>query len=260
MYDGYHFNENSAGIYNPFSLLNTFKANKFRMYWFETGTPAFLVRYLKQGRYNLDNISKNKVSIETLTGTNYVSPAPITLMYQTGYLTIKDYDERFNTYNLDYPNDEVKAGFLNSLSQLYAPALIQGEFSVYNFVEDIERGDVQGFMDRFAAFLSGNDYEIQGDLELYFQNTMYVMFRMMGLYIRSEYHTSNGRVDIVLDTDRYIYVIELKRDSSPEDALRQIEEKGYAKPFQTSGKEIVELGINFSSETRTIDSWKVEVE
>ena len=258
MYDGYHFKEHSAGVYNPFSLLNTFKAKEFRMYWFETGTPTFLVRYLKQGRYNLENIAKNKVSIETLTGTNYVSPAPITLMYQTGYLTIKSYDERFNAYNLDYPNKEVKAGFLNSLSQLYAPSLIDGELSVYNFVEDIERGDVHGFMDRFTTFLSGNDYEIQGGLELYFLNTMYVMFKMMGLYVRAEYHTSNGRVDIVLETSKYIYIIELKRDSSPETALRQIEEKGYANPFQASGKEIVELGINFSSQTRTIDGWQVK--
>ena len=127
MYDGYHFSEDTTGVYNPFSLLNTFKAGKFRMYWFETGTPTFLVRYLKQGKYNLDNISKNKVSVETLTGTNYVSPAPITLMYQTGYLTIKGYDSRFNAYNLDYPNEEVKSGFLNSLSQFYAPALSKGE-------------------------------------------------------------------------------------------------------------------------------------
>lgn len=127
MYDGYHFTENSVGIYNPFSLLNTFNSGKFRMYWFETGTPTFLVRYLKQGNYNLDNISRNDVSLETLTGSNYVSPAPITLMYQAGYLTIKDYDQRFNTYNLDYPNEEVKRGFMYSLSQLFAPALIDGE-------------------------------------------------------------------------------------------------------------------------------------
>ena len=127
MYDGYHFTENSVGIYNPFSLLNTFNSGKFRMYWFETGTPTFLVRYLKQGNHNLDNISRNDVSLETLTGSNYVSPAPITLMYQAGYLTIKDYDQRFNTYNLDYPNEEVKRGFMYSLSQLFAPALIDGE-------------------------------------------------------------------------------------------------------------------------------------
>lgn len=136
MYDGYHFTENSVGIYNPFSLLNTFNSGKFRMYWFETGTPTFLVRYLKQGNYNLDNISRNDVSLETLTGSNYVSPAPITLMYQAGYLTIKDFNPDFFTYNLDYPNEEVKRGFMHSLSQLFAPALIDGELSAYQFVRN----------------------------------------------------------------------------------------------------------------------------
>jgi len=257
MYDGYHFSEDSIGVYNPFSLLNTFYANRFRNYWYETGTPSFLVRYLKQGNYNLDNISKNDVPIETLTGANYKSPAPITLMYQTGYLTIKHYDKRFNTYNLDYPNEEVKSGFLNSLSQLFAPALIQGELSVYQFIRDIERGDTQSFMNRFTTFLSGNDYEIQGNLELYFQNVMSVMLKMMGLYVKTEYHTSNGRIDIVFDTDRFVYIIELKRDQSPETALRQIEEKGYDKPFLSSGKQIIKLGINFSSATRTVDGWAV---
>ncbi len=258
MYDGYHFSEDAPGVYNPFSLLNTFKTGKFRMYWFETGTPTFLVRYLKQGQYNLDNISKDDIPADALTGTNYVNPEPITLMYQTGYLTISGYDSRFNAYNLGYPNEEVKSGFLNSLSQLYAPALIQGEFSVVRFIRDIERGDVESFMTRFTSFLSGNDYEIQGDLELYFQNTMSVMLKMMGLYVKTEYHTSRGRIDIIFDTDRYVYIIELKRDQSPEIALRQIEEKGYDKPFLSSGKQIIRLGINFSSETRTVDGWKTD--
>ena len=258
MYDGYHFHHKASGVYNPFSILNTFNVNEFKMYWFETGTPTFLVRYLKQGKYNLDNISKNDVPANALTGTNYVSPAPITLMYQTGYLTISGYDSRFDAYNLDYPNEEVKSGFLNSLSQLYAPALIQGEFSVIRFIRDIERGDVDSFMTRFTAFLSGNDYEIQGDLELYFQNTMSVMLKMMGLYVKTEYHTSRGRIDIIFDTDKYVYIIELKRDQSPEIALKQIEEKGYDKPFLVSGKQIIKLGINFSSETHTVDGWKAE--
>ena len=257
LYDGYHFHHKAAGVYNPFSLLNTFKSNEFRMYWFETGTPTFLVRYLKKGNYDLEGISKDEVSVETLTGTNYVSPQPITLMYQTGYLTITGYDERFRSYTLDYPNEEVRSGFLNSLSQLYAPSLIQGDFSVSKFVRDIERGDVEGFMSRFTAFLAGNSYEIQGNLELYFQNTMYIMFRMMGLYVRTEYQTSRGRIDITIDTDKYVYIIELKRDQSPEAALAQIEEKGYAQPFLASGKQIIKLGINFSSETRTIDGWKM---
>ena len=255
MYDGYHFTENSVGIYNPFSLLNTFNSGKFRMYWFETGTPTFLVRYLKQGNYNLDNISRNDVSLETLTGSNYVSPAPITLMYQAGYLTIKNFNPDFFTYNLDYPNEEVKRGFMHSLSQLFAPALIDGELSVYQFVRDVRSGNTEAFMNRLTAFFAGNSYEIQGDLELYFQNVMSIMLKMMGLYVKTEYQTSNGRIDIVFDTDKYVYIIELKRDQSPEIALRQIEEKGYDKPFMASGKRIIKLGINFSSETKTIDGW-----
>ena len=257
MYDGYHFCEDTIGIYNPFSILNTFDKMKFSDYWFETGTPSFLVKYLKDGNYRLEGISRNEVTLDELNGTSYADPKPITLMYQSGYLTIKRFDERFREYTLDYPNEEVRSGFLNSLSSLFAPSLNEGEMSVSRFVKDVEKGDVEGFMNRFTAFLAGNDYEIQGDLELYFQNTMFVMFRMMGLYVKTEYHTASGRIDIVIDTDRFVYIIELKRDQSPETALRQIEEKGYDKPFLASGKQIIKLGINFSSETRIIQDWKM---
>lgn len=255
MYDGYHFCEDSIGVYNPFSILNTFNANEFRMYWIETRTTTFLVKYLKHGNYNLDNISRNDFSVETLTEVNYVSPAPITLMYQAGYLTIKDFNPDFFTYKLDYPNVEVKRGFMHSLSQLFAPALIYGELSVYQFIRNIEKGNTKAFMDRLTAFFAGNSYMIQGDLELYFQNVMSIMLKMMGLYVKTEYQTSNGRIDIVFDTDKYVYIIELKRDESAETALKQIVEKGYDKPFLASGKQIIKLGINFSSETKTIDGW-----
>ena len=257
MYDGYHFRQDCEGVYNPYSLLNAFNYNEFGEYWFETGTPSFLVQYLKDGKYNLDDISKNTVSINMLTGTNYAEPAVLTLMYQSGYLTIKGYDERFKKYYLDYPNEEVKSGFLDSLSQIFAPALIDGAFSASYFVSDMENGDVNGFMNRFTAFLSDNNYEIQGNLELYFQNTISLMFKMMGLYVKTEYQTSDGRIDIVVDTQKCVYIIEIKRDQSPDIAIQQIEEKGYDKPFLASGKKIIKLGINFSSETRTIDGWKM---
>ena len=257
MYDGYHFCEDTPGIYNPFSLLQTFHKMKFGEYWFATGTPSFLVKYLKEGNYNLNNISGDLVPVETLNGTNYAAPAPITLMYQSGYLTITGYDERFRAYTLDYPNEEVRSGFLNSLSQYFTPAMVQSEFLVFRFVRDIESGNVEGFMNRFTAFLADNSYAVQGNLELYFQNTMSVMLKMMGLYVKTEYHTSNGRIDIVFDTDRYVYIIELKRDVDPETALKQIEEKGYDRPFLASGKQIIRLGINFSSETRTVAGWKM---
>ena len=256
MYDGYHFCENSIGVYNPFSLLNTFNKIKFGEYWFETGTPSFLVQYLKYGNYLLEDIPTTRIPADSLSGSCYDTPEPVTLMYQSGYLTIKDYNEQYGEYNLDYPNEEVKSGFLKSLSQYFAPALSKGSLSATAFVDDIKKGDVEGFMNRFTAFLSGNSYQIQGDLELYFQNIMAIMFKMMGLYVNTEYQTSNGRIDIVIDTAKYVYIIELKRDQSPDAALRQIEEKGYDKPFLASGKTIVKLGINFSSQTRTVDGWK----
>ena len=257
MYDGYHFSIESEGVYNPFSLLNTFKSRVFKLYWFETGTPSFLVSYLKQTEVNLEDISRDDVREEMLTGVNYDSLEPVTIMYQSGYLTIKAYNPKQFTYNLDYPNLEVRRGFFDSLSLIFAPSLRKGNFSVFKFIDDIRRGDVDGFMNRFSAFLSGNNYEIQGNLELYFQNTMYILFKLMGLDVRTEYQTSDGRIDIVLETDKYVYIIELKRDQSPDIALQQIEEKGYDKPFLSSGKKIIKLGINFSSETRTVDGWKM---
>ena len=257
MYDGYHFCENSIGVYNPFSLLNTFNKMKFGEYWFETGTPSFLVQYLKDGNYNLANMSRANVSKSRLTGINYANPEPIALMYQSGYLTIKNYDQEFQTYCLDYPNKEVETGFLESLSQLFTPSLNEGIFSVSRFVIALRNGDTEEFMNLFTAFLSDNSYQIQGELELYFQNTMSIMFKMMGLYVKTEYNTSNGRIDIVIETDKFVYIIELKRDQSPDDALQQIEAKGYAKPFIASGKQIIKLGINFSSATRTVDGWKM---
>ena len=257
MYDGYHFHPKAAGVYNPFSLMNTFSSDEFKLYWFGTGTPTFLIRYLKQYEVDLENISRNDVPEETLTGANYDSPDPVALLYQAGYLTIKDYNPEQFTYNLEYPNKEVERGFYSSLTRVFAPSLLQETFSVSKFKNDIKRGDVESFMNRFSAFLSGNSYEIQGNLEVYFQNTMSVMFRMIGLDIKTEYRTSSGRIDIVLDTDKYVYIIELKRDQSPEIALQQIEAKGYDKPFLASGKQIIKLGINFSSETRTVDGWKL---
>jgi hypothetical protein len=257
MYDGYHFCENSIGVYNPFSLFNTFSKMKFGEYWFRTGTPSFLVQYLKYGHYLLEDIPTTRIPADSLSGSCYDSPEPVTLMYQSGYLTIKDYNEQYSEYNLDYPNEEVKSGFLKSLSQYFAPALSKGSLSATAFVDDIKKGDVEGFMNRFTAFLSGNSYQIQGELELYFQNTMAIMFKMMGLYVKTEYQTSNGRIDIVIETDKYVYIMELKRDQSPDVALRQIEEKGYDKTFLASGKTIIKLGINFSSQTRTVDGWKV---
>ena len=256
MYDGYHFSSGAQGMYNPFSVLNALSSKRFAGFWYETGTPTFLVEYLRNGGYKLDDLQTSGIPESTLTGANYYEPDPVTLLYQTGYLTIKSYDERFRTYVLDYPNDEVKGGFLQAMSLIYTPLMEKrGDFAVYRFVKDIEAGDVESLMNRFVAFFADSDYQVQGNLELYFQNTFAVMLKMMGMYVQTEKHTSNGRIDVVFDTADYLYVIEIKRDESAAVALSQIKEKGYDKPYLASGKKIYTIGVSFSTETKRIEEW-----
>ena len=256
MYDGYHFCEDTEGMYNPFSLLNTFDSLKFRKYWFSTGTPSFLVRFLMNGKYNLDDVSGIKVPLSILTGVNASKPNAITLLYQTGYLTISAYDKQMDIYTLDYPNKEVEDGFLESLSEYYTPiAGNEATLSVYSFVEDIRSGNVDMLMRRFTAFFADMDYQIQGDAELYFQNTMYVMLKLMGQMVQVERHTSNGRIDVLIQTDKYVYIIELKRDRDPNDALDQIAEKGYDWPFLADDRKVFKIGANFSTATRRLEGW-----
>ncbi len=259
MYDGYHFCENAPGMYNPFSLLNTFDCLQFRKYWFSTGTPSFLVRFLMSGNYNLDKVSGVKASPSILLGVNASKPNAITLLYQTGYLTISGYDKRMDIYTLDYPNKEVEDGFVESLSEFYTPIQQKPEtFSVYSFVEDITSGNVEMLMRRFTAFFADMDYQIQRDAELYFQNTMYVMLKLMGQMVQVERHTSNGRIDVLIQTNQYVYIIELKRDQNPDDALDQIDQKGYDWPFQADGRKVFKIGANFSTQNRRLEGWKVE--
>lgn len=258
MYDGYHFRQNSAGIYNPFSVLSTFDSGEFDNYWFETATPSFLVRFLQQGNYKLDDINRDKVPVSMLKGVNAERPNAITLLYQTGYLTIKDYDPQFRRYGLGYPNKEVEDSFVESLSEFYTPIeKSPGELSADKFVEDIRSGNVEMLMRRFSAFFADMDYRIQGKAELYFQNTMYVMLKLMGQQVQVERHTSNGRIDVLIQTDKYVYIIELKRDKNPDDALDQIDEKGYDWPFLADGRKVFKIGANFSTKNRRLENWKV---
>lgn len=257
-YDGYHFHPRAVGVYNPFSLLNTFTKLEFYKYWFATGTPSFLVRYLAQGSYNLNNVSGIKVSPATLSGVNALRPNAITLLYQSGYLTISSYDQARDTYTLDYPNKEVEDGFTESLSEFFTPVEKKPYvFSVYSFVDDITSGNVEMLMRRFTAFFADMDYQIQGDAELYFQNTMYVMLKLMGQQVQVERHTSNGRIDALIQTDKYVYILELKRDKDPQDALDQIAEKGYDWPFAADGRKVFRISASFSTTTRRLEGWKM---
>lgn len=259
MYDGYHFCQGTDGIYNPFSVLSTFETRKFDNYWFETATPSFLVRFLQTGHYRLDNITRNKVPVSVLKGVNSERPNAITLLYQTGYLTIKDYDKDSRLYTLGYPNKEVEDSFVESLSEFYTPIEKKPDvFSAYSFAEDIRTGNVEMLMRRFTAFFADNDYQIMGDDELYFQNTMYVMLKMIGQQVQVERHTSNGRIDVLIQTDKYVYILELKRDKNSDDALDQIEEKGYDWPFLADDRKVFKIGANFSTKNHRLENWKLD--
>lgn len=258
-YDGYHFETDTVGIYNPFSLLNTLDSMKFGDYWFETGTPSFLVHLLKQADYNLNDLQEEQVSADVLNSVDSMSRNPIPVIYQSGYLTIKGYDERFRIYRLGFPNREVENGFIKYLLPLYTPIEEnKSEYFIFNFINDIEKGNPEKFMTRMQSLFSDSDYKIAGKLEKYFQNSMYLIFKMMGFFTEVERTTSRGRMDIVMKTKEYIYVMELKLDGTAEEALRQIDEKGYAEPFKADGRQLYRIGVNFSSETRGIEEWKIE--
>lgn len=258
-YDGYHFCRDSIGIYNPFSVLNTFNKLSFNDYWFETGTPSFLVGLLRQTDYNLNNLTEEVQTADMLNSIDTMSRNPIPTIYQSGYLTIKGYDDRFKYYRLGFPNKEVETGFTKYLLPYYTPHNDHpSEFFINKFVYDIEHGDPDAFMSRLQELFAGGDYQVMGRIELYFQNTMWVIFRVMGFYTEVEKRTSTGRIDLVLKTPGYIYVMEIKRDGSASDALRQINDKGYAAPFASDGRKVYKIGVNFSSETKGITEWIVE--
>lgn len=256
-YDGYHFKRNSVGIYNPFSLLNTFAKLEFNDYWFETGTPSFIVYLLQRHKYMLPDMTKEKISDDVLNSIDSASKNPIPLIYQSGYLTIKGYDERFKKYLLGFPNKEVENGFLNYLLPYYTPGRDKSEFDIGEFVNDVESGNPEKFMKRLQAMFADTDYKIVGDAELYFQNAMYLIFKVMGFYIDVERTTSNGRMDAVIQTSDYIYIIECKLDNPPTDAICQIDDNGYAAPFAMDKRKLYKIGVSFSSETRGVEDWQI---
>lgn len=257
-YDGYHFEENTVGIYNPFSVLNTLAKLRYKDYWFETGTPTFLVDLLKMHNYRLLDITREKVSGDVINSIDSMSTNPIPVIYQSGYLTIKGYDERFKKYRLGFPNKEVEEGFLNFLLPLYTSAGNNSPFMVDEFVQDVESGNPERFMQRMKAFFADTSYQVVGNAELYFQNAMYLVFKIMGFYTQVERPTSDGRIDAVIQTPDYIYIIECKLDRTADEALRQINESDYAAPFAMDKRRIYKIGVNFSSQTRGVEQWIIE--
>lgn len=256
-YDGYHFCEESVGIYNPFSLINALSEQRFKDYWFETGTPTFLVETMKRNNYDLEQLAHENVTADLLGSLDAIDTNPIPLIYQSGYLTIKSYDSEFGTYRLGFPNQEVERGFSRFLFRYYTPSSQGHDTFVRDFVLDVRGGQPEKFMKRLEALFAGQDYQIAGDAELYFHNAVSLIFKMVGFYTETERHTSDGRMDMVVQTADYVYLFEFKLDKSVEEALEQIERKQYAAPFANDPRKLYKIGVNFSSVTRRVEGWRV---
>ena len=258
-YDGYHFCANTPGMYNPFSVLLTLKNANYGSYWFSTGTPTYLVELMKEVNLNPADLTGYEAGASELDCIQAKVDNPIAVLYQSGYLTIKGYDKDVRLYSLDFPNEEVKEGFVNFLMPYYTPiSETESPAFIGKFVREVKAGKVDDFMRRLKALMADTPYELIRDLENHYQNVMYIITKLMGLYIQAEYRTSRGRIDLLIGTDKYVYIIELKLDGSAEEALAQINDKDYALPFSVDGREVVKIGANVTSETRNLERWVME--
>ena len=214
---------------------------------------------LKLHKYDLYRMAHEKTTSNVLDSIDAASTNPIPVIYQSGYLTIKGYIPEPRIYELGFPNREVEEGFMNFLLPYYTPIQeSESGFAIWDFISDVKSGDIDGFMERLQSFLADCPYELAKDIELHYQNVLFIVFRLAGLYTKVEYHTSRGRIDLVLQTDSYVYVMEFKLDGSAEQALQQIEDKQYALPFAKDSRKVYTIGVNFSSETRNIERWIVK--
>lgn len=258
-YDGYHFHPNGEGVFNPFSVLNAFFSKEFSNFWFQTGTPTFLVELLKESDYDL-RLLMDGVETAASAFTEYRADKknPIPLIYQSGYLTIKDYDREFKLYRLVFPNDEVRYGFLNFLVPFYTSVTDdERSFYVGKFVQELRTGNVDAFMRRVEAFFADFPYELNDQTERHYQVVIYLIFKLMGQFIQAEVHSSRGRADAVVQTPKFIYVFEFKLNGTVEQAMRQMEEKGYALPYALEGRQVIKVGVEFSAEKRNVERWMV---
>ncbi len=261
-YDGYHFCAGSEDIYNPFSLLNAFSDKRFGSYWFETATPTYLIERLERKPLDERELDRMEyVSVNEFNVSPELTDNPIPLLYQTGYLTIKDYDRSLDSYTLGYPNKEVRTGFLDSLLAGYNGNNPSGSSFVLRFNAALRKGDVDEALSRMQSFLAWMPNDLENKTEKHYQTIIYLIFSLLGYHIRTEEKSAVGRADAVCWTQDSIYVFEFKVDSTAETALKQIDDKGYMIPYRfEDGKRLVKVGVNISTATRTIDGWAVSRE
>lgn len=259
-YDGYHFSKNSPDIYNPFSLLQSLSRKEIEHKWFESGTPTFLVEMMRNTETDIREILSTEASSTALASTDTIKSNPIAVLFQTGYLTIKGYNKEDEEYTLGLPNREVAVGFFRCLLQEYSgQGLTASENVVRKMRNAVRAGDPEEMLCQLQIFLAGIPYDLsKGREESYFQNNMYIIFTLLGFTVSAEYRTAKGRIDILLSTPKYIYVMELKLNGTPEEALQQIEDNEYCRQFDSDPRQLFRIGINFSKAERNIERWIIQ--
>ena len=258
-YDGYHFTYPSPDIYNPFSLLNAFADGKFNSYWFGSGTPTYLIKMLAKFNVEPSEIGNNHAEVSAFDAPTETMTDIIPLLYQSGYITIKDYDKTLDLYTLDIPNKEVRLGLMKSLLPNYVASKTRETTTMVAYLSrDIRNGDMDAALRRLQTFLSTIPYCDNTRYEGHYQQMFYIIFSLLGNYVDVEVRTPRGRVDMVLRTKTTLYVMELKLDKNADEAMEQIDLKNYPERFALCGLPIVKVAVNFDSERCTIGEWKIE--
>ena len=258
-YDGYHFTYPSPDIYNPFSLLNAFADGKFNSYWFGSGTPTYLIKMLDKYNVQPSEIGDNHVEVSAFDAPTETMTDIIPLLYQSGYITIKNYDKNLDLYTLDIPNKEVRLGLMKSLLPNYVSSKARETNTMVAYLSnDIRNGDMDAALRRLQTFLSTIPRCDNTKYEGHYQQMFYIIFSLLGNYVDVEVRTPRGRVDMVLRTKTTLYVMELKLDKSADEAMAQINLKNYPERFALCGLPVVKIAVNFDSERCTIGEWKIE--
>lgn len=257
-YDGYHFSKNSEDVYNPFSLVKALRSQDISAYWFSSGTLSYLIKTLQKYHVGILDIEKKRASVDDFDVSPEQMTSAIPLLYQSGYLTIKKYNPIMQSFQLDYPNKEVRLGMVKSLAPNYlSPIQENNNGFVFDFLEQLYDGTMDGALQKMQAYLASISNRLANKNEKDFQTVFYLIFNLLGAYIKVEEDSAIGRADVVLHMPDTIYVMELKYDKSADEALQQIDDKGYLIPYSADGKRLVKVGVNYDSDKRTIEEWKI---
>ena len=260
-YDGYHFSEHSEDVFNPFSLIIAMSKHKLGNYWFGSGTPSYIINVLKKYHYGIADIERRSTAVSEFDVSPEQMTSPLPLLYQSGYLTIKRFNPVLDRYILDYPNREVRLGMLKSLSPNYlSPISSENDFFLGDFLELLYDGKVDAALERMRAYLSSISNRLSNKSERDVQTIFYLIFSLMGAYVRVEEDSAVGRADVVIHMPDSVFVFELKFDGSAEAALKQIDEKGYLLPYSADGRRLYKIGVNYDSSKRTLGEWIVREE